>query len=305
MLSHRQHWLGQVLLGLLCFCITPTRGDYFTNPASFELDQTGAQITTQNLNTTYTLGQKVQLTWVVPNVPYISLVLVHWGKDEGVPVASFITNNRNQGYYTWFVGESDGLREGSIKNNPNFALRIVDPTGNYTKTGGPPGFIDNELQSRGFVIKSKAETEAKASSANLSIGAVAGIAIGSFAVGALVVLAVWWLWLRKGRSHSSHDDVRHHIAPAMRHDSAYASPNSSADHMFQAHNPHGSSHLSHQVSNISPVSPVRRHTPPPSYPSPIDEHRSPMTELSGTREPQEVSSASVNYPTELAGSNRR
>ncbi|CAI0650896.1 unnamed protein product [Colletotrichum noveboracense] len=256
MLSHRQHWLGQVLLGLLCFCITPTRGDYFTNPASFELDQTGAQITTQNLNTTYTLGQKVQLTWVVPNVPYISLVLVHWGKDEGVPVASFITNNRNQGYYTWFVGESDGLTEGSIKNNPNFALRIVDPTGNYTKTGGPPGFINNELQSRGFVIKSKAETEAKASSANLSIGAVAGIAIGSFAVGALVVLAVWWLWLRKGRSHSSHDDVRHHIAPAMRHDSAYASPNSSGDHMFQAHNPHGSSHLSHQVSNISPVSPT-------------------------------------------------
>ncbi|KAJ0338690.1 hypothetical protein COL922a_005280 [Colletotrichum nupharicola] len=232
MLSHRQHWLSQVLLGLLCFCITPTRGDYFTNPASFELDQTVAQITTQNLNTTYTLGQKVQLTWVVPNVPYISLVLVHWGKDEGVPVASFITNNRNQGYYTWFVGESDGLTEGSIKNNPNFALRIVDPTGNYTKTGGPPGFIDNELQSRGFVIKSKAETEAKASSANLSIGAVAGIAIGSFAVGALVVPAVWWLWLRKGRSHSSHDDVRHHIAPAMRHDSAYASPNSSGDQIL-------------------------------------------------------------------------
>ncbi|KAI8205881.1 hypothetical protein K4K54_001295 [Colletotrichum sp. SAR 10_86] len=256
MLLHSQHFLGQLLLGLLCFCISPAQGDYFTNPASFELDQAGAQITTQNLNTTYTLGEKVQLTWVVPNVPYISLVLVRWGKDEGVPVASFITaNDRNNGYYTWFVGESDGLTEGSINNNPNFALRIVDPTGNYTKTGDPPGFIDNELQSRGFVIKSKAETGPKASSANLSIGAVAGIAIGSFAVGALVVLAVWWLWLRKGRYHSSHDDVRHHMAPAMRHDSAYASPNSSGDHMFQAHNPHGSSHLSHQVSNISPVSP--------------------------------------------------
>ncbi|KAI8305795.1 Pyridoxal phosphate homeostasis protein [Colletotrichum sp. SAR11_240] len=186
MLSHSQHFLGQLLLGLLCFCTSPAQGDYFTNPASFELDQAGAQITTQNLNTTYTLGEKVQLTWVVPNVPYISLVLVHWGKDEGVPVASFITNDRNKGYYTWFVGESDGLTEVSIKNNPNFALRIVDPTGNYTKTGDPPGFIDNELQSRGFVIKSKAETGPKASSANLSIGAVAGIAIGSFAVGALV-----------------------------------------------------------------------------------------------------------------------
>ncbi|KAF5509807.1 Pyridoxal phosphate homeostasis protein [Colletotrichum fructicola] len=190
MLLHSQHFLGQLLLGLLCFCISPAQGDYFTNPASFELDQAGAQITTQNLNTTYTLGEKVQLTWVVPNVPYISLVLVRWGKDEGVPVASFITNNRNQGYYTWFVGESDGLTEGSIKNNPNFALRIVDPTGNYTKTGDPPGFIDNELQSRGFLIKSKAETEAKTSSASLSIGAVAGIAIGSFAVGALVLQAV-------------------------------------------------------------------------------------------------------------------
>ncbi|KAI8211593.1 Pyridoxal phosphate homeostasis protein [Colletotrichum sp. SAR 10_76] len=139
MLSHSQHFLGQLLLGLLCFCIGPAQGDYFTNPASFELDQAGAQITTQNLNTTYTLGEKVQLTWVVPNVPYISLVLVHWGKDEGVPVASFITaNDRNNGYYTWPSIASIGRHWKSMTlRQPHSSLTLLNLVTNFLKTRTP------------------------------------------------------------------------------------------------------------------------------------------------------------------------
>ncbi|KAL0941208.1 uncharacterized protein CTRU02_203971 [Colletotrichum truncatum] len=218
-----------------------------------------------------------------------------------------------------------------LAENPNFALKIIDPTGNHTKTGEPEGFINNELQSRGFIIRTNETTTATGATSSatssatptttgsassggsigLSGGAVAGIAIGCVAAGALIMLAIWFIWLRKRRSGNSEANLvsGHHPTPTlhpvmhqdMRQDSAYASPNSSGDRMFEIQNTHRA-HLSHQTSNVSPVSPMRRHTPPPSYPSPVDDYVPPMTELSGVREPQEVPSTNPNYPPELAGS---
>ncbi|GKT47154.1 uncharacterized protein ColSpa_07335 [Colletotrichum spaethianum] len=91
MVCRRQINLGQALLGLLSLCAVPAQADYFTEPASFELDRMGTRYTVPDLNTTYTLGQKVQITWEVPTVSYISLSLVHWGKDAGVAVGSLIS----------------------------------------------------------------------------------------------------------------------------------------------------------------------------------------------------------------------
>ncbi|KAK2013726.1 hypothetical protein LZ32DRAFT_657809 [Colletotrichum eremochloae] len=322
MVCHRHINLGYALLGLLPLCAVPVKADFFTEPPSFELDQAGIRYTVPDLNTTYTLGQKVQITWEVPTVSYISLSLVHWGgKDADVAVGSLITNERNNGYYTWYIGHGDGVTADVLATNPNFALRLIDPTGNLTKTGDPVGFIDNELQSRGFVIR-KNVTESAVPTAVPSVVAsgrsdaavaMAGIAVGSAAAGALVVLGVWFFCLRKRRptSSPSEDDTRHHptptLHPVMRHetrqDSAYASPNSSGDRMFIVPPVDGSS-LSHQVSNVSPISPARRNTPPPSYVLPMDEHSGPRTELSGVREPQEVSATNSNYPSELSSSRR-
>ncbi|GKT47153.1 uncharacterized protein ColSpa_07334 [Colletotrichum spaethianum] len=207
--------------------------------------------------------------------------------------------------------------------NPNFALRLIDPTGNYTKTGDPEGFIGSELQSRGFVIRVNATESAvptavpsaviSGAPSGVSTGAAAGIAVGCVAAGALAMLGVWFLFLRNGRPtyNPTEDHTRHHPTPTLhpvmrqetRQDSTYASPNSSGDHMFIVPPAHGSS-LPRQVSDISPISPDRRHTPPPSYVLPMDEHPGPRTELSGVREPQEVSATNPNYPSELSSSHR-
>ncbi|KXH35502.1 hypothetical protein CSAL01_01583 [Colletotrichum salicis] len=321
MLCRRQSSLCQALLGILSFSILPVRADYFTEPPSFEIDRIGTRVTVPDLNSTYVLGKKIHITWEVPTVPWISLSLVHWGQDAGIAVKSFISKNndiaKNNGYYTWYIGENDGSTEETIAANPNFALRIIDPTGNYTRTDAPAGFIDNGLQSRGFVIKANATsdpaTESDAPSAgstNLSTSAVAGIAVGCAAVGALVAAALcfWFLRKRNRPAHVSHtSNQARHPTPTLhpvvhqqvRHDSAYASPNSSGDPMFVVP---PTRQLSHQTSNVSPIS--RRQTPPPSYPSPLDEYQSPMTELSGAREPQEVPATNSRYPPELAGSQR-
>ncbi|WYZ36736.1 hypothetical protein EsH8_II_000242 [Colletotrichum jinshuiense] len=327
MVSHRQFWPSHALLGLLSFWVFPSRADYFTEPPSFELDRGATRVTVNDLNTTYVLGQKVQITWEVPSVPWISLSLVHWGKDAGVTVASFLTNERNIGYYTWYIGESDGVTKESLAANPNFALTIIDPTGNYTKTGAPEGFIDHQLQSRGFVIQANATsgsaatqptpsatetTVPSAASPGLSAGAVAGVAVGCVAAGVLAMLAIWLLFLRKRgpAAPNVEDQPRHHPTPTlhpvmhheMRQDSSYVSPNSSGDHMFVVPPSHGHN-VSHR-DDVSPTTPLGRQTPPPSYPSPVGEYPAPMTELSSVREPQEVSSVNPNYPPELPVSHR-
>ncbi|KAF6809637.1 hypothetical protein CSOJ01_06809 [Colletotrichum sojae] len=318
MVSRYRACLSHVLLCLVSFWAVPAWADYFTEPPSFERDRGGNKVTVPDLNTTYVLGQKVQITWEVPSVPWISLVLVYWGKDAGVSVKSFITNSRNTGYYTWYIGEDDGLDEAKLASNPNFALQFIDPTRNYTKTGEPAGFIDNVLQSRGFVIKANATEEPaepeeiSGGSSSLSAGVVAGIAVGSAAAGALAMLAVWFFFIRKRSSRPGGDDPpRHHPTPTLeaamrqqptRQDLAWASP-SSSNHMFEAPNPHGS-YLSHQVSNVSPISQARPQTPPLSYPSQFNEHHAPVTELSSVRDPQEVHSTSVNHPAEIGSSHR-
>ncbi|KAK2047617.1 hypothetical protein LZ31DRAFT_629034 [Colletotrichum somersetense] len=258
-------------------------------------------------------GEKVQITWEVPTVLLDAIPLLRRS-------TSHQANERNNGYYTWYIGHGDGVTADVLAANPNFALRLIDPTGNYTETGDPEGFIGNELQSRGFVIRANATESAiptvvpSAVASPRSDGAVAmaGIAVGSAAAGALVVLGVWFFCLRKRRPTSgpSEDHARHHptptLHPVMHHetrDSAYASPNSSGDHMFIVPPAHGS-RLSHQVSNVSPISQVRRNTPPPSYVLRTDEPSGPRTALSGVREPQELSGTNSIYPSELSSSRR-
>jgi len=64
---------------------------YFTQPPSFETaDEAGNIKQTNNLGTVYTMGQKVQLTWYIPDsISPIGLKLVEW--DTRKSVASFIS----------------------------------------------------------------------------------------------------------------------------------------------------------------------------------------------------------------------
>ncbi|KAK1593590.1 uncharacterized protein LY79DRAFT_669135 [Colletotrichum navitas] len=221
MVCHRQINLSHALLGLLSLFAVPVKVDYFTEPPSFELDRESTRYSVSDLNKTYTLGQKVRITWEVPTVSYISLSLVHWGKDAGVAPTTETT-------HIWYIGHGDGVTAVVLAANPNFAPRLIDPTGNYTKTGDPEGFIGNELQSRGFIIRANATESAipsvMASGRSDGAAAMAGIAIGSAAFGV------------------------HHptptLHPVMRQEtqnSAYASPNSSGDRMFIVLPAHGSS----------------------------------------------------------------
>jgi len=63
--------------------------DYFTNPPSF----VGNMVETQDLSTSFTIGQTVQLTWYLTNLSeqYISLKLVRWDVQPGVAIQSFIS----------------------------------------------------------------------------------------------------------------------------------------------------------------------------------------------------------------------
>ncbi|KAK2063163.1 hypothetical protein LY76DRAFT_680891 [Colletotrichum caudatum] len=245
MVCHRQINLGHALLGLLSLSAVPVKADYFTEPPSFELDREGTRYTVPDLNKTYNLGQEVQITWEVPTVSCISLSLVHWGKDAGVAVGSLITNERNNGHYTWYIGHGDGVATDVSAANPNFCAEAHRPDRQLHRDD-PEGFIGNELQSRGFFIRSNATESAVPTVVPLAVAsprsdravAMAGIAVGSAAAGALVVLGVWFFCLRKRRPTSgpSEDHARHHptptLHPVMHHetrDLAYASPNSPGD----------------------------------------------------------------------------
>jgi hypothetical protein len=54
----------------------PVSADYFTNPPSF----VGNMNKTQDLSTSFTLGQTVQITWYLTNLSekFISLKLARW-----------------------------------------------------------------------------------------------------------------------------------------------------------------------------------------------------------------------------------
>lgn len=90
MIFCRRLALRHTLICLLSLCVVPAQADYLTEPLSFEFDRTGSRSTVPDLNTTYILGQKVQSTWEAPTASHNSLSLVHWGKNVGVAVSSFI-----------------------------------------------------------------------------------------------------------------------------------------------------------------------------------------------------------------------
>ncbi|KAI9777634.1 MAG: hypothetical protein M1839_008688 [Geoglossum umbratile] len=142
-----------VVIGLsfLLSFLLPISADYFTNPPSF-VTINGTPEETQDLSTKFTLGQTVQITWST-SIHSVSLTLTHWDVHKGASLASFLTNVENTGFYTWTIGTNDGIDEKQLAVSPNFAFQLKDPTG-QTSTGNPPGFIDDLLTSRGFVIKS-------------------------------------------------------------------------------------------------------------------------------------------------------
>lgn len=82
----RRHFLNAAVAFSLSF---PVSADYFTNPPSF----VGNMTKTQDLSTSFTLGQTVQITWYLTNLSekYISLKLVRWDINPGVAIQSFIS----------------------------------------------------------------------------------------------------------------------------------------------------------------------------------------------------------------------
>ncbi|KAF7512146.1 hypothetical protein GJ744_002308 [Endocarpon pusillum] len=132
--------------------------DWFTNPPSFEkpeLDATDNQ-KLLDLSTTFTLGETVVISWNVPfsTVPYISLRLHHFDVRSDIVLHVFISNEPNEGSYTWTIGDNDSITEEELAVSPNFGFGLLDVSGTHTSTGNPPGFVDHTLSSRGFVIKS-------------------------------------------------------------------------------------------------------------------------------------------------------
>jgi hypothetical protein len=62
---------------------TSVFADYFTNPASFVTGPAGSYVKTEDLTYTFTMGQKVQVTWFSPAVDgaYLSLTLGPWDQS--------------------------------------------------------------------------------------------------------------------------------------------------------------------------------------------------------------------------------
>lgn len=79
--------LPRLCVGAVIFTYFPlfVFAEYFTNPPSFV-----NQVKTQDLTTTFTFGQEVNITWFVPNLPYISLTLAHWDVDD-IPFKAFLS----------------------------------------------------------------------------------------------------------------------------------------------------------------------------------------------------------------------
>jgi hypothetical protein len=59
--------------------------DYFTNPASFNTDSTYTNTKVLDLAYSFTIGDKVQVSWFSPALDgvYISLGISHWDVEDG------------------------------------------------------------------------------------------------------------------------------------------------------------------------------------------------------------------------------
>src|SRR5947207_12859869 len=81
-----RHFLNAAVAFSLSFLVS---ADYFTNPPSF----VGNMNKTQDLSSSFTLGQTVQITWYLTNLSekYISLKLARWDIGSGVAIQSFIS----------------------------------------------------------------------------------------------------------------------------------------------------------------------------------------------------------------------
>jgi hypothetical protein len=132
----------------------------------------------------------------------------------------------NTGTFEWTIGENDNIDDEVIKESPNFVLLIRDPSGQTTDGGG---FVNGQLSSRAFIIKSNqtassttsqsaASTTAESLPTNsppasptssepseenavggLSTGAKAGIGAGVGAAALIAIVAGIWLGVRRWR----------------------------------------------------------------------------------------------------------
>lgn len=66
--------------------------DYFTNPPNFVTLADGVgKVETQDLSTTFKMGQTHEITWFVPLLLTISLSLAHWESKDGGVITSFFS----------------------------------------------------------------------------------------------------------------------------------------------------------------------------------------------------------------------
>ncbi|KAJ9663790.1 hypothetical protein H2201_005511 [Coniosporium apollinis] len=225
----------------------PVSADYFTNPASFVTINESTTVKTQDLSTSFTLGQTVQITWAT-TLNSISLTLARWDVNKGVTVASFLTNEPNPAFYTWTIGANDGIDEDELSISPNFCFQLHDPTGEATSTDNPKGFINHTLTSRGFVIKSNLTSPSASPTVSASprptststpgLGMEDKISISIGVVGGVAVIAalLWYFRFRRRRALSHNDritdDKNHAVGPNM----DYAEMDSAETGLYEAAN---------------------------------------------------------------------
>lgn len=65
--------------------------DYFTNPPSFVDLSDGTQIKAQDLSMTCIFGKKLQITWFVPSLPFVTLTVIHWGSSNNTIISSLLS----------------------------------------------------------------------------------------------------------------------------------------------------------------------------------------------------------------------
>jgi hypothetical protein len=138
---------------LLSIYATLARAVYFTEPPSYWTQDTN-ETPVEDLARTYKIGDTVQLTWNVGTfvIPNISLSISQW-TDMRENVDYLLVDVFNNMVYSWVIGEQDGLTDEAVEKQPNYILRLTDPSGTHATTNNPIGFKNDSLWSRAFVIK--------------------------------------------------------------------------------------------------------------------------------------------------------
>lgn len=125
-------------------------------PTSFADEFTAPSNSVADLTASFTIGQDVQLAWS-SSLDIITLVVAHWGGDD---VGALLSAAANPGVWTWRIGQNDNINEDELRKGTNYVLILRDPSGNCPSD---TGWVDCQLQSRGFKIRSNITTTSTSS----------------------------------------------------------------------------------------------------------------------------------------------